>query len=206
MKTAIFVRVSTQRQDYTRQITELKQEAARQDLEIVKIIKEKQSGTAKREARKGIAELLELARTKQIQKVLTLEVSRLGRSTGDNLRLLDELTELGVSIYAKDVGMDTLQDGKRTMVAEILFAVLSSLARQERERLSERVISGLENAKAKGKIIGRPKGAKKPVEKMKEYRKINKLLKQGLSYRNIAKACSVSTSHVQNIAKLQMSI
>lgn len=201
MKAAIFVRVSTNRQDYTRQINDLKKEAERQKLKIVKVIKEKQSGTSKRKERQGIQELLQLASSGQIDKVLTTEVSRLGRSTGDNLQLLDELTEMGVSIYALDVGMDTLQNGKRTMVAEILFAVLSSLARQERERLSERIISGLEEARRKGKQLGRPKGLQKPVEQMKEYKAISRNLRQNKSIRDVAAICGVSAAHVQKIKK-----
>jgi len=115
------------------------------------------------------------------------------------LQLLDELTGYGVSVYALEVGMETLQDGKRTMVAEILFAVLSSLARQERERLSERVLSGLEEARRQGKQLGRPKG-KKPVEQMKAYREIKKRLEDGyLSIREIARLTGTSKAHAQKI-------
>ncbi|MFP4091464.1 MAG: recombinase family protein [Cyclobacteriaceae bacterium] len=136
MKSAIFVRVSTARQDYQRQISDLEKEAERQNLQVVEIIKEKISGASRRQDREGIQRLLQLSSTRQIDKVLVSEVSRLGRSTGDNLQLLDELTSYGVSVYSLDMGIDTLQDGKRTMVAELLFTVFSSLACQERERLS----------------------------------------------------------------------
>ncbi len=58
----IYARVSTQKQDYQRQISELHEYARRNDIEVVKIFSERISGTKKVAARKESQELLDFIR------------------------------------------------------------------------------------------------------------------------------------------------
>ena len=95
----IFVRVSKKEQDYQRQVEDLRAVAQSQAVQVVAEISEKISGAKKNQDREGIQQLLELSRRGAIQKVLVSEVSRLGRSTVEVLQIVEELTQLGISIY-----------------------------------------------------------------------------------------------------------
>ncbi len=201
---AIFVRVSKSSQDYSRQIEELSSIAKRSNYNVVSVISEKISGTKKNEDREGIQELLKLANTGKIKKVLTSEVSRVGRNVSDTLKILDELTALKISVYAKNLGIETLTpDGKRSIPAGILFTLMAELARGEKELLVERIKSGMKYAKeVKGIEVGRKKGSgMSDAEFKKKYAKLISDLQKGLSIRKVAKAHDCSPATVQK-AKL----
>ncbi len=115
---AIFVRVSRQDQNYDRQISELREYAMAMNYQVICVISEKISGVKRNSERIGIDELLQLARNRQISKVLVLEVSRLGRDARETSNLLSQLTDLKVSIYTKSFNLETLDDnGKRNPIA-----------------------------------------------------------------------------------------
>ncbi len=69
------------------------------------------------------------------------------------------LTEHGVSLYWHQQGIETLlANGKRNLAAGLIFALLSEMARAERETLSERVRSGLQAARRNGGKAGETSG------------------------------------------------
>jgi DNA invertase Pin-like site-specific DNA recombinase len=131
-KVVIFVRVSKREQDYQRQLEDLRALAKTQNLEIVAEIAEKISGAKSNQERNGVQELLKLAQKGIIQKVLVQEVSRLGRSTVEVLKVLEELTSLHVSVYVQNFGLETLKNGKRNPIAQFMFTLLAEFARMER--------------------------------------------------------------------------
>jgi DNA invertase Pin-like site-specific DNA recombinase len=197
----IFVRVSKQSQDYERQIADLTAYANRQGYTIIQTIAEKISGAKRNEDRKGITELLALAASKTISKVLVTEVSRLGRRTSDVLKVIEELTEHKVSVYAQNYNLETLTpEGKPNPVAGLLFTLLAEFARLERETLVERIHSGLEQARRRGKVLGRPEGTTKDdAALLKEYAGVVRNLKQGFSLRQVAKLSDVSVNTVRKV-------
>jgi DNA invertase Pin-like site-specific DNA recombinase len=197
----IFVRVSKQSQDYERQIADLTSYANRQGYTVVKTIAEKISGAKRNEDRKGITELLELAASKTITKVLVTEVSRLGRRTSDVLKVIEELTERKVSVYAQNYNLETLTpEGKPNPVAGLLFTLLAEFSRLERETLVERIHSGLEQARRRGKVLGRPEGTTKDdAALLKEYSTVVRNVKQGFSLRQVAKLSDVSVNTVRKV-------
>ncbi len=68
---AIFTRVSTKSQDYTRQISDLTNLAEKHNFSVVATLTAKESGSKKKnDDREAIQELLSLAAQKKIQKVL----------------------------------------------------------------------------------------------------------------------------------------
>ncbi|RZK33273.1 MAG: recombinase family protein [Hymenobacter sp.] len=97
----IFVRVSKKEQDYQRQVEDLRALAQSQAVQVVAEISEKISGAKRNQDREGIQQLLALSRRGTIQKVLVSAVSRLGRSTVEVLHTVEELTQLGISIYLR---------------------------------------------------------------------------------------------------------
>ena len=90
------------------------------NLEIVAEITEKISGVKDNQERDGgVQELLRLAQKGIIQKALVQEVSRLGRSTVEVLKVLEELTSLHVSVYVQNFGLETLKAERRPKAREI---------------------------------------------------------------------------------------
>jgi DNA invertase Pin-like site-specific DNA recombinase len=199
---AIFVRVSRQDQQYDRQVSELTEFAAAMKYQVVSVISEKISGAKKNKDRPGVTELLKLARSRAIEKVLVSEVSRLGRDARETNELLCELTDLKVSIFTKNFGLETLVNGKKNPIAALIFGIIKELAEYERELLRERIISGQDEARRKGKKIGRAEGSIKiDAELLKEYPTVVKKLRDNYSIRETAKLCDVSPGTVQKVSK-----
>ena len=196
----IFVRVSKKEQDYQRQVEDLRAVAYSQGVKVVAEIAEKISGAKRNQDREGIQQLLELSRRGAIQKVLVSEVSRLGRSTVEVLQIVEELTQLGISIYVQNFGIETLKNGKRNPVAQFMFTLLAEFARLERETLRERILSGMDEARRQGVTIGRPVGAtEEKAVFLKKYAAVARQLRAGLSVRKTAKLCDVAINTVRKV-------
>jgi len=152
--------------------------------------------------------LLDLCRSKTIRKVLVTDFSRLGRRRSETPALMEAITQAGVSIYAHNLGgpplrLETLQsNGKRNPVASIVIAVMIEIDAMETERLSERILSGLDQARRNGTRLGRPPGTKKAKEELvAAYPGVVKDLKNGLSVRQTAVIRKVSTDTVQRVKR-----
>jgi DNA invertase Pin-like site-specific DNA recombinase len=200
---AIFVRVSKGGQDFTRQVEDLTALCVQQGYTVTHTIAEKVSGAKRNADRQGLQELLQLARGKAIRKVLVTEVSRLGRKTSEVLKVLEELSECGVSVYVQNFSMETLNpDGTRNPIAQLIFTLLAEFARLERETMIERIHSGLDEARRKGKTLGRKEGTTlDSKELLKKHKAVVRQLKQGKSIRDVAAICEVSVSTVQKVKK-----
>ena len=196
----IFVRVSKKEQDYQRQVEDLRAVARGQAVQVVAEIAEKISGARRNQDREGIQQLLALSRQGAIQKVLVSEVSRLGRSTVEVLQIVEELTQLGISIYVQNFGLETLKNGKRNPVAQFMFTLLAEFARLERETLRERILSGMDEARRQGIKIGRPAGTtEEKAVFLKKYAAVARQLRAGLSVRKTAKLCEVAINTVRKV-------
>lgn len=203
---AILVRVSTIRQENSRQISELQTYAESKGYTVVEICEEQVSGNANEVDRHGLLRVEELARAGKIKKVLVHEVSRLARRNSIAHGFLETLEALGVSLYWHQQGIETLlPNGKRNPSAGIMFALLAEMARAEREVLSDRIKSGLAEAKRRGRKLGRPEGSTDTrKEFLSRHADIVRLLKQGHSVRNTAKITDKGGSTVQRV-KLALS-
>lgn len=200
-RVAILVRVSTSKQETDRQVTELQAYADQQGFIVVETCREQVSGMASEDLRLGLQRVMELARQGTIEKVLVHEVSRLARKNSVAHAFVESLEEYGVSLYWHQQGIETLlSNGKRNPAAAIMFALLAEMARAERENLSERIKSGLQEAKRKGKSLGRPKGSK--VSKttfLSTHKDVCRKLREGQSIRNTAKITGKGISTVQRV-------
>jgi DNA invertase Pin-like site-specific DNA recombinase len=198
---AILVRVSTLQQETDRQVSELTAYATAQGYDVVEVCQEKVSGMADEDARHGLHRVEALARAGAVKKVLVHEVSRLARRNSVAHGFVETLGDLGVSLYWHQQGIETLlPNGKRNPAAAIMFALLAEMARAERETLSERIKSGLAEARRKGRKLGRPEGstvAKKDL--LAKHSDIVRQLRAGQSVRNTAKITGKGGSTVQRI-------
>ena len=198
---AILVRVSTVKQENDRQISELQAYADSKGFEVVEVCQEHVSGNADEVDRHGLHRVEEMARAGMIKKVLVHEVSRLARRNSIAHGFIETLEGFGVSLYWHQQGIETLlPNGKRNPAAGIMFALLAEMARAERETLSERIKSGLAEARRKGQRLGRPAGTTdSKKEFLAKHRDIVRHLKAGHSIRNSAAITGKSVSTVQRV-------
>jgi DNA invertase Pin-like site-specific DNA recombinase len=201
---AIFGRVSTIDQSTERQISDLSKIAIRYDWNVTEIITEKISGAKTNEERNGIQQLLEGARGGRFQKILCSEISRLGRSTIETLKLIEELHALNISIYLQDLNIETLNEkGEMSMQTEIMLHMMSLFSKNERRNTIERIRSGMQQAKASGKHCGRYKGTEEaPEQFISKYPKVVEGLKKGFSVRECVKLYDTSLGTVAKIRKM----
>ncbi|MBA2853474.1 DNA invertase Pin-like site-specific DNA recombinase [Methanococcus maripaludis] len=137
-----YARVSTKDQKLDRQIDELK------SFGCEKIFLEKISGTKK--IRPEFDKMLEMLRKNDL--VVVSELTRLSRSTKDLIDIMNRFEQIGVSVKSlKEVWLDT-----STAHGKLLFTIFAGLAEFERDLISERVKSGLNAARSRGKLGGRP--------------------------------------------------
>lgn len=203
-KVVILARVSTQNQEFERQINELTEYAASHNMEVVKVFSNKVSGAKKMEDRPEIQDMIEYVKTNQVDKVLVLEISRLGRNTLEALKVIEMLNEEKICLFVKNYNIETIdENGKINAMAQFLVTILLEVARMERTTTRERVWSGYQNFRKSGGMVGRKEGYKKSSEQMKaEYTEELKLLRKGISLRNISKITGTSVNTLRKVAEL----
>ena len=112
-KVVLYCRVSTQVQDYERQVSDLTQFVKKHQWEIAETFAEKLSGAKKNDERKELTSLLSYARVHYINRLLVTELSRLGRDTLQVLAAINMLNKAKVSLYIMNYNIKTLTpDGK----------------------------------------------------------------------------------------------
>ena len=202
----ILVRVSTQKQETDRQISELTAYANAKGYQVTEICRETVSGRADEDERHGLRHVEDLARAGTIKKVLVHEISRLARKNSVAHKFVETLEECGVSLYWHSQAVETLlPSGKRNPAAGIMLALLSEMARSEVEVLRERINSGLAEARRKGIKLGRRIGSKLSRQTFLENHKdILRQLKAKQSVRNTAKITGKGASTVQRVKKLMV--
>ena len=205
-KVVILARVSTNKQDYDRQVVELTEYCNRVGWEVAEVFANKVSGAKSAEERAEIQDMIAYIKTNDIQRVVVLEISRLGRNTLEALKVIQVLNENGVSLYIKNYNLETLNpDGKPNPVASLITTILLEIASMERLTIKERMASGRDKYIAKcrkeGVKMGRPSSYRKSDDEYKEqYSKEISLLRKGISLRNIN---AITGTSVGTLRKLQ---
>lgn len=204
MKVVIYARVSTVIQDYDRQIDELKDYAKRMNYQVVKVFSEKVSGTKKVAERNALSELLDYVRTNKVDKVLIYECSRLSRRIVDFLQVIEELNELKVSLYIHQNGLETLlQDGSVNPIASLVLGIIAQFNNMERSLIRSRMESGYNHYRTTGGKVGRKTGYRKSQDDMREeYAEELRLLKKGISLRNVSKITHTSVNTLRKVRDL----
>ena len=204
---AILARVSTQGQDYERQVVELTDYCQRMNWEVVKVFANKVSGATKNADREEISELVEYVKEHRLNRVVCLEISRLGRNTLEALKVINYLNENGVSLHIKNYNLNTLNpDGKVNPVASLICTILIEIASMERLTIKERMASGRDQYIAKcrreGVKMGRPSTYRKSDDDYKDqYQKEISLLRKGISLRNVHAITGTSVGTLQKIKR-----
>ena len=204
MKVVLLCRVSTERQDYTRQVRELTGYCKSAGWDIDRIFANKVSGAKRNLDRPEILDMIDYIRTHQIDKVCVLEISRLGRNTLEALKIIQILNKNKVCLFIKNYNLETLTDGKINPVASLICTILLEIGQMERNTIRERMESGrnqyISRCREANIKMGRPDSYRKSDEKRKEqYSKEISLLRKGLSLRQIAALTGTSVSTIRKL-------
>ena len=197
---AIYLRVSTTKQDYERQEAELKAYCKAFNLEIKYIFAEKISGA--KDNRPEFMKLTELTKS-EIDTVVVWEISRLGRNTTTVYQAAKDFAERGINVISRKEHFRMLDDnGEKTHMATIMLALFASMAELERETLIEHTTSGKRNKMIEGKMTytNKPPFGYDMVnsllvineEKAEIVRDIYRLYIKGVSIKEISKIYGIS--------------
>jgi DNA invertase Pin-like site-specific DNA recombinase len=186
-RVCLYARVSRQEQSCDRQLVELRELCENHGYTIVsEYVDEGISGGLK--SRPALDKMLKDAMTRKFEMVITLELSRLGRSVQNMCEISALLKSKRIDLFVKNQNVDT-----STIVGDFFFNIMNSVAQYEKDLIGERVRSGLESARKKGRI-----GGKKPVSNDVK-KQILMLKSEGMSYRKIKSTLKVGNDTIKKV-------
>lgn len=174
------VRVSTKKQETSRQHDAL-------DPICVKVFEEKVSGKLDVDARPGLREAIAYMRDGDMLTVQ--EVDRLGRNLLEGLIVLTDLFERGIAVKVLE-GIAVGEHTERSLILDLALA----LAEDRRRDIVRKTKNGLEAARKRGKVGGRPREVGDDLRVVILSRR-----ERGESIREIARATGVSVGSVHNV-------
>lgn len=195
MRVALYVRVSKQDgQDPENQLLQLRRYAeTQQGWEVTAEYVDRATG--KNSDRDEFKAMFAAAYRRHFDVVLFWSLDRFSREgTVETLNHLQRLTSYGVHYRSfTEQYLDSTGIFK-----EAVIGILAAIAKQERIRISERTVAGLEKARAKGKQLGRRRVAD---DKPKLAMEVQELRQQGMSLRLISRTVGVSVNTIVDILK-----
>lgn len=191
MKVALYARVSTKDkgQDTENQLAQLRDFAKAQGWTVTGEYVDRATG--KNSDREKFKRLFEDASRRKFDSVLFWSLDRFSREgVLETLRHLERLASYGVGYRSfTEQYLDSCGIFK-----DAVLAILAVIAKQERVRLSERTVAGLEKARKAGRIGGRPKA-------IADRTKIYRMSQEGSSTRQIGEALGISAATVSRILR-----
>ena len=172
---------SEREQDINRQVRELKQQGAKDKT----IYREYESGM-----KANRAELAKLLDTVQSgDTIIATEVSRITRSTKQLCDIIEFAKEKHIKLVLGSFIVDCTKE--LDPMTEGMLKMMGVFAELERNMISQRVKSGMENAKAKGKAIGRPQVTADNIPSI-FYKHYPKYKKGEINKKEFSRLCSLS--------------
>lgn len=189
-----YLRVSTVEQDLEKNEADILKFANSHDFGKVEFISEKVSG-AKSWKKRKLAEVVKSLNENDV--MIVPELSRLGRSLIEVLEVLNELSSKGVKVFSVKENFQLNGQDLQSKVMRTMFALFAEI---ERDLIIARTKEGLQAAKAKGQLLGRPKG--KGKSKLDQYKEeIIALIKTGSTKKYLASKYGVSPVALWNWMK-----
>jgi DNA invertase Pin-like site-specific DNA recombinase len=149
--------------------------------------------------------LTQLVNDGKVSEVVVEELSRLGRNTIDTLTTLKFFEDNEVNVIVKSMGnLQSMVNGKKNPIWNLITSVMSSLYELERENILERTEMGRKMYVMNGGKLGRKIGTKENRSdflKKEKTQKIISLLEKGKSVRDIRGRLGVSTKTVVKVRK-----
>ncbi len=166
---------------------------------------DKVSGTVEFKEREKGKQLSKLVEEGQVEELTVEELSRLGRNTGDCIRVLEWLDENRVNVIIRNLGIQSRPNGIKNPVWKMITSVMSSLYEMELENIRERTMVGRQVYVLRGGKLGRPANTNESnldFLNKDSSQKIRKALEKGLTVREVSKVAEVSTRTVMKVKKL----
>jgi DNA invertase Pin-like site-specific DNA recombinase len=157
---------------------------------VIDTFVESRSSSRRTVGERGLREVLD--RLHAGDTLLVSELSRLGRSVGQIIQLLDQLLKQHVTLITIKEHLELRETPD--LQTKVMVTLFSLFAEIERDLIAERTKEGLAAARAKGKHIGRPKGALGTSKLTGREVAIQDLLAKTVSKASIAKIMGVSRS------------
>jgi DNA invertase Pin-like site-specific DNA recombinase len=153
IRVALYARVSTlnHHQDPELQLAELREYCLRRGWQSVAEYVDKGVSGSK-ESRPALNRLMADAKQRKFDVIVVWKLDRFARSLKHLVVALAEFESLGVEFVSLKDNLDLT-----TASGRLMFQIIGAMAEFERSLIQERVRAGLRNAKAKGKVLGRPK-------------------------------------------------
>ena len=189
LKTVAYLRVSTRSQDLANQKLAILEFSQKRRFPIDQFIESRISSRHSPLERR-IDEML--GTLEPGDRLLVSELSRLGRSLSQVIQIVETLVRRKIRFIAIKEAIEF--DGKQDLRTKVMIALFGLFAEVERDLISERTKEGLAAAKAKGKLLGRPKGALGTSRLDGKEQDIRALLGKDVSKASIAKILDVSRS------------
>jgi len=188
---AIYVRVSTNKQEVQNQVLQLKAYAKRSSFKIYREYVDIISG--KEDSRPSWDSLFIDAHKKLFDIILFWDLSRFSRSgTLFTLQKLQELENLGIDFISyQEPYLNTTG-----MFKDVVISILATVAKIERLQISERTKAGLQRARTNGVQLGRPAIPEETIEEVK------RLLGRGWSINRIHARLHVSVGKISEIKQI----
>jgi DNA invertase Pin-like site-specific DNA recombinase len=144
------------------------------------------SGSSNAKNRKQFKKVFEMIQNKEVSTLYVFELSRIGRSAGDTIRLFIEIEQYGTQIISLNPQESWTKFSNNSMngIRNIFISMFAWFAEIEKNCLSERTKLGLDRARKEGKVIGRP-------EKEPDKKEVLKLHGNGLKPAQIARAMKI---------------
>jgi DNA invertase Pin-like site-specific DNA recombinase len=205
-KVVLFCRVSStgDRQSYERQVNDLMQLANSRNYKVEAVFAEKISGAKKNNERTELIKLVEFVKQNSIDKILTTELSRIGRDPLQILQAIEIFNQHKISLFIQNYNIETLTPDKEiNPMTQFLITILAEIARMERNTTLNRLSSGYINYRANNGIVGRKNGYRKSEDAMREqYVEEIKMLKKGYSYQHISQISRINKNTLTKLKKL----
>ena len=158
-----------------------------------------------------LPEAIEYVKNNKVDKVLCSEISRLGRSTLEALKVIELLNENKVCLYLANYGLSTLdKNGTVNPTCHLICTILLEIGQIERSTIRTRMAMGYQEYLNKRKTdkenhpLGRPTKYKKSDSTYREqYQKEISLLRKGISLRNVS---SLTGTSIGTLRKLKVFI
>jgi len=139
------------------------------------------------ERRPALDNLMAASRKRLVDAVVVYRYDRFARSLRQLVNALEELRALGIDFISLHEGVDTSTPNGR-----LVFGIFASISEFERELTRDRVRSGLAAAKARGKLLGRPRV-------VADIEEIATLRACGASWRSISRQTGVSARTIRRV-------
>lgn len=196
---AVYFRCSTSSQDLEHQRVSVKNWIVSQGYQPEKVLEFEDEGiSGAKSDRPGFQSLIKAVKNGEVDHILMFESSRASRNMLDYLKFMELTSKVGVKIEVVGKGIQGFESSQDMLIASIQ----AFLGQAERENISKRIKSGLERAKASGRVLGAPKGHTRNTGRRKKHPKemveeIEKWTAKGLSCQSIAEILGTRFSEKQ---------